>query len=151
MPIYLRLDQIQGDVTSQGYVGQIELLSFSHGLSYPTSDGGLDVGKASVAEINLTKTTDRASVPLIAAALKAQVLGHAQITFVRTHEAALTAYFVIDLTNARVASVTTSSDGDRPTEQLSLVSEQITWTYGPKTKEAATFGYDLSSAKPLPA
>jgi type VI secretion system Hcp family effector len=146
MPIYLRLDQIQGEVTSENYVGQIELFSFSHGLSYPpsTTDG------ASVGEINVTKTTDRASAPLIAAALAAEVLGQATITFARTDGALIVPYLVIDLTNARVTSLATSSDGDRPMEQLSLVSERITWTYKPGTKEAVTFGYDLPSAKPLP-
>lgn len=153
MPIYLRLDHIQGEVTSQDYVGQIELLSYSHGLSYPlsTADGGQGTGKPSVGDINVTKTTDRASAPLIAAALRAEVLGQAKITFARTDGGLVVAYLVIDLTNARVTSVATSSAGDRPTEQLSLVSERITWTYKPGMKEAVTFGYDLLSAKPLPA
>ena len=149
MPIYLRLDHIQGEVISQDYVGQIELFSFSHGLSYPPSTTD-DVGKSSVGEINVTKTTDRASAPLIAAALTAEVLGQGKITFARTDGGLIVPYLVIDLTNARVTSVATSSDGDRPMEQLSLVSERITWTYKPGTKEAVTFGYDLVNAKPLP-
>jgi type VI secretion system secreted protein Hcp len=153
MPIYLNLDQIQGDVTTQGFEGQIELASFSHGLSLPlsTTDGRLDAtGRPSVGEINVTKATDRASVRLIEAALMAKVLGKAQITFTRTERDIFVAYLVVALTNARIFSVATSSGGDRPMEQLSLVCEQISWTYEPGAREAVTFGYDLLNAKALP-
>jgi len=153
MPIYLSVDQIQGEVTALGFEGQIELASFSHGLSLPlaTTDGRLDVtGRPSVAEINVTKATDRASVRLIEAALTAKVLAKAQITFTRTEQDRFVAYLVVDLTNARISSVATSSGGDRPMEQLSLACEQISWTYEPEAREAATFGYDLLNAKALP-
>jgi type VI secretion system secreted protein Hcp len=151
MPIYLSLDQIQGDVTAEGYVGQIELLSFSHGLSHPQSTTAGDTGKLSVAEITVTKPTDRASVRLIEAAVMGKVFAKAQITYARTDEARLVAYFVVDLTNARVSSVATSSGGDRPMEQLSLAGEQIRWTFQPRTEEEVTFGWDLLNLKALPA
>jgi type VI secretion system secreted protein Hcp len=150
MPIYLSLDQVQGDVTAEGYVGQIELLSFSHGLSLPQSTDGVS-GKLSVAEITVTKPTDRASVRLIEAAVMGKVFAKAQITFASTDDARLVAYLVVNLTNARVSSVATSSGGDRPMEQLSLGCEQIRWTFQPRTAEEVTFGWDLLNLKPLPA
>ena len=87
MPIFLRLDQIQGDVTAEGYVGQIELLSFSHGLSHPQSTTADDTGKLSVAEITVTKPTDRASVRLIEAAVLGKVFAKAQITYASSDDA----------------------------------------------------------------
>jgi type VI secretion system secreted protein Hcp len=152
MPIYLSLDQIQGDVTAEGYVGQMELVSFSHGLSHPqpTTDGVS--GKVSVAEISVTKPTDRASVRLIEAAVLGKVFDKAQITFVRTDRDMLVAYLVVDLSNARVSSAAISSGGDRPVEQLSLTGEQIRWTFvEPGAREAVTFGWDLLNQKALPS
>jgi type VI secretion system secreted protein Hcp len=152
MPIYLSLDQIQGDVTAAGYEGQIELMSFSHGLSHPPSTTDGVSGKLSVAEITVTKTTDRASPRLIEAAIIGRVFAKARITFASSGEGKLVAYLEVDLSNARVTSVATSSGGDRPVEQLSLACEQIRWTFvDPGTREAVTFGWDLLNQKALPS
>ena len=151
MPIYLSLDQIQGDVTAEGYVGQIELMSFSHGLSHPQSTTDGVSGKLSVAEITVTKTTDRASPRLIEAAITGTVFAKAKISFASTDRDMLVAYLVVDLSNARVTSLATSSSGDRPGEQLSLACEQIRWTFDPGTREAVTFGWDLLNQKALPS
>ncbi len=150
MPIYLSLDQIQGDVTAEGYVGQIELMSFSHGLSLPQSTTTTGAAKLSVTEITVTKATDRASVRLIEAAVMGKVFAKARIAFASTDQDRIVAYLEVDLTNARVTSVATSSGGDRPVEQLSLVCEQIRWTFEPGAREAVTFGWDLLNLKALP-
>jgi type VI secretion system secreted protein Hcp len=150
MPIYLSLDQIQGDVTAAGYEGQIELMSFSHGLSLPQSTTDGVSGKLSVTEITVTKATDRASVRLIEAAVMGKVFAKARIAFASSDQDRFVAYLVVDLTNARVSSVATSSGGDRPVEQLSLVCEQIRWTFEPGAREAVTFGWDLLNLKALP-
>ena len=150
MPIYLSLDQIQGDVTAEGYVGQIELMSFSHGLSLPQSTTDGVSGKLSVTEITVTKATDRASVRLIEGAVLGKVFAKARIAFASSDQDRFVAYLVVDLTNARVSSVATSSGGDRPVEQLSLVCEQIRWTFEPGAREAVTFGWDLLNLKALP-
>jgi type VI secretion system secreted protein Hcp len=151
MPIYLSLDQIQGDVTAEGFVGQIELLSFSHGLSHPQSTTDGVSGKLSMAEITVTKPTDRASVRLIEAAVLGKVFDKAQIAFVSTDRDMLARYLVVDLSNARVSSAAISSGGDRPVEQLSLTGEQIRWTFQPRTAEEVTFGWDLLNLKALPS
>ncbi|HEX2290407.1 MAG TPA: type VI secretion system tube protein Hcp [Pseudonocardiaceae bacterium] len=152
MPIYLSLDQIQGDVTAEGYVDQIELMSFSHGLSHPQSTTDGVSGKLSVAEIAVTKTTDRASVRLIEAAVLGKVFDKAQIAFVSTDRDMLVAYLVVDLSNTRVSSAAISSGGDRPVEQLSLACEQIRWAFvEPGAREAVTFGWDLLNQKALPS
>jgi type VI secretion system secreted protein Hcp len=104
MPIYLSLDQIQGDVTAAGYEGQIELMSFSHGLSHPQSTTDGVSGKLSVAEITVTKTTDRASPRLIEAAITGTVFAKAKITFASSGEGKFVAYLEVDLSNARVTS-----------------------------------------------
>jgi type VI secretion system secreted protein Hcp len=152
MPIYLSLDQIQGDVTAEGYVGQIELMSFSHGLSHPQSTTDGVSGKLSVAEITVAKTTDRASPRLIEATITGKVFDKAKISFARTDQDRFVAYLVVDLGNARVTSVATSSGGDRPVEQLSLACEQVRWSFvEPGAREAVTFGWDLLNQKVLPS
>jgi type VI secretion system secreted protein Hcp len=153
MPIYLSLDGIQGDVTAQGYEGQIELQALSNGVSVPVTvglGGGMEASKPSVAEIAVTKPTDRASVHLIRAALTASTFASGRITFVKTDRDMLVAYLAIDLTNARISSVAMSSGGDRPMEQVALVGEQITWTYEPGGKGETAVGFDLVNAKLLP-
>ncbi len=151
MPIYLSLDQIQGNVTAAGYEGQIEIMSFSHGLSHPQSTTDGVSGKVSVAEITVTKTTDRASPRLIEAAITGMVFAKAKVSFASTDQDKFVAYLEVDLSNARVTSLATSSSGDRPGEQLALACEQIRWTFQPRTGEEVTFGWDLLNLKPLPA
>jgi type VI secretion system secreted protein Hcp len=104
-----------------------------------------------VAEISVTKPTDRASVRLIEAAVMGKMFAKAQITYASSDDARFVAYLVVDLTNARVSSVAISSGGDRPMEQLSLAGEQIRWTFQPRTAEEVTFGWDLLNLKALPA
>jgi type VI secretion system secreted protein Hcp len=152
MPIYLSLNQIQGNVTAAGYEGQIELMSFSHGLSHPQSTTDGVSGKLDVAEITVTKTTDRASPRVIEAAITGTVFAKAKITFASTDQDRFVAYLEVDLGNARVTSVATSSGGDRPVEQLSLACEQVRWTFvEPGAREAVTFGWDLLNLKALPS
>ncbi len=151
MPVYLSLDQIQGDVTAAGYEGQIELMSISHGLSSPQSTSDGVSGKLSVTEITVTKATDRASVRLIEAVALGKVFAKAQIAFASTDQDKLVAYLVVDLTNARVSLAAISSGGDRPVEQLSLACEQIRWTFiEPGSRETVAFGWDLLDQKALP-
>jgi type VI protein secretion system component Hcp len=75
-------------------------MSFSHGLSHPPSTTDGVSGKLSVAEITVTKATDRASVQLIEAAALGKVFAKAEIAFAGTNQDKVVAYLVIELTNA---------------------------------------------------
>ena len=67
---YMMIDGIQGESTSTGFENQIEILSFSHGISHPGSRsrstaGGLSEGVATHGDFSIVKQLDKAS-PLLA-------------------------------------------------------------------------------------
>jgi type VI secretion system secreted protein Hcp len=153
MPTYLRLDGIKGPATVQGFEGQIEARSFSHTVARPLAlaTGGThtQAGPPTLSEITLTKLTDASSVPLLRASLTGKPFAAARISFVRADSGAPFAYLTLDLANAWITSVATSSDRDLPVEQLTLAAERLTWSYDdPRDRDpAVTVGFDLSVGK----
>jgi type VI secretion system secreted protein Hcp len=150
MPIFLKLDAVKGEATVTGHIDEIELTSLAHGLSRPlsVSPEGVTAGPPTVAEITVTKWYDRASLPLIQAALTNPEIGTARITFVKAGEKP-TDYLVLELLEAQVLSSTMSSDGDRPVEQVTFFSPRMKWTYQPPGMSATSFGYDVVGGKSL--
>src|SRR5690242_6531734 len=58
----------EGESTAKGFEGQIEVYSFSWGLSNPTTigvgGGGMSAGKVSISSFNFMKKMDKSSPPL---------------------------------------------------------------------------------------
>src|SRR5579875_1579317 len=66
-------NDIKGESVDANHKDQIQVMSFSWGASQTTSvagTGGSGAGKANLAEFNIMKTYDKASVPLFKALLK---------------------------------------------------------------------------------
>ena len=153
MPIYLRLDGIKGQTTAQGFEGQIEVASFSHSVVRPlalaTGSTGAQVGPPELSEITLTKVTDASSVPLLKAFFLGKPIATGRISFTRTDHENLIAYLSLDLANAWITSIATSSDEGLPVEQLSLAADRLTWSFDDPLDQnpAATVGFDLRLGK----
>jgi len=131
--IYLRYiyKDIKGDVTDPGYEDTIGIDSFSWGLSRPVSfvvGGGGGAGAAESAEVVLTKLLDSSSTKLAVEALIGK--GEAvKIEFAQTGGPGLQTYMELELCNAYVTSLSTTSGGERPSEDLGLVFEAFKLTY----------------------
>jgi type VI secretion system secreted protein Hcp len=124
MPIYMKYEGIDGDVTAAGHEKWIELnscqLGTSRHITNPTGRGADRESSApSVSEIVVTKMTDAASTGLLREALWGE--GKlVKIDFCKTDKDKIEPYLQLELENTMVSSFSVSSGGDRPMESLSL-------------------------------
>ena len=155
MPIYMKYDGIDGDVTAKGHEKWIELQSAQYGVGRGISSpvGGSadrEASSPSISELVVTKTGDATSPKFF----QESVVGEAKavvIDFVRTSANKLETYLKIELTNTLVSGYSVSSGGDNPSESISLNFTKIQVTYtsfnADHTKGTPiTAGYDLSEA-----
>jgi type VI protein secretion system component Hcp len=122
--IFLEITGVQGEATTPGFEGQIEVLSVSSGGSKVCGTGTLNMSS-----LNLLKRTDRSSVDFAGFLKNGTVIPSATVRFTRTDNQVYQSYV---LTNARVEAfqMSGSAGGDpRTTESLSLYFSQVTITY----------------------
>ena len=121
---------IQGEATTIGFEGQIDVLSVSIGAYNPACSGGK--GQASFSEFNFNKDTDRASVDMLAALGNHAVFGSATISYaVNAGSAGYVTYQTYQFDNAVLSSMSHAGSGGvtRTTESWSLSFSQATLTY----------------------
>ena len=156
MPIYMKYDGIDGDVTAEGHEKWIELTSFQwgvgRGISSPTgASADRESSAPSVSEITITKLQDAATTKLLDEALHGE--GKAvQIDFCKTDKGKLETYMAYKLTDVMVSGYSISSGGDRPSESLSLNFTKIEFKATQMDKAnkgagGASVTYDLAKAK----
>ena len=160
MPIYVKYDVINGDVTEAGHVQWIEVNSFQWGvgrdISSPTGGAADRESSApSVSEIVVTKPTDIATVKLLGEAAAEGDGKDVTIDFCKTYKGNLSVYLSFVLNNTMISGYSLSSGGDRPQESLSFNFTKVMMTdvgLGAKNDEGqpATVGYDLGLGNVLP-
>jgi type VI secretion system secreted protein Hcp len=128
MAIYMKYSSpdISGGVKTAGFVGQIELSSYSWGVSRQVGSAmaGATNRNASVpivAELVITKPEDEASGNLFKESLAATGTATAVISLVRTDAGGGKLYLEYTLSNVIISSYSVSGGSDgRPHESLSL-------------------------------
>jgi len=156
MPIYMKYDGIDGDVTAEGHEKWIELNSFQwgvgRGISSPTGGSADRESSApSISEIVVTKAQDIATTLLLDESLQGEGK-KVQIDFCKTDKGKLETYMAYKLEDAMISGYSISSGGDRPSESLSLNFTKIEFkgTQMDKANKGAggaSVIYDLSKAK----
>ena len=113
--IYLKIDGIDGEAQDQSHQNEIEILSFSFGVSNMGSgDVGLGSGssRASLSDLSVMKHVDKASPGLFLACCTGKHLPTATLSVRKAGGDAPVEYLKYDLTEVYVSSVQTSgSDG----------------------------------------
>jgi type VI secretion system secreted protein Hcp len=156
MPIYIKYDTVEGNVTAKGHEKWIEVNSFQwgvgRGISSPTGKAAdREASAPSVSEITVTKATDIATTKLLDAALQGEGVT-VVIDFCKTDKGSLELYLEYTLTNCMISGYSLSSGGDRPSESLSLNFTKVECKMIPMKSEGeagspATVTYDLAQAK----
>ena len=139
--IYMKIPDVRGDVTTQGYEGAIELDSFSFGVDREIKKSGekggtedINIGVGELQEVTITKSLDSASAKLAQFAINGKSLGTAEITFVEIvgSENPPMPYLQYKLDRVFVKSWSTSGDADdRPTEEVAFYYNKISFAYTP--------------------
>src|SRR5262245_24902517 len=129
--IYLQLDGIPGESLEDKHKDWIEVLSFSHHMSQPTSStrvsaGGGTTGRAEHGDYVITKHIDKASPKIWEALSTGKHISKAKLEFMRAGGDKVK-YLEVTLEEVVIANVSKSGSGagaggpdDFPVEQVSL-------------------------------
>ncbi|MFL5246063.1 MAG: Hcp family type VI secretion system effector [Gemmataceae bacterium] len=134
---FLKLDDITGESQKENHTGEIDIMSFSWGASNSSSVGtgtGVSVGKVSVSDFSIMKSTDSSSPVLFQKSCDGTVIPTAVVTLQRQVAGKATPYLVYTFTNVYVTSVQWSGSGgagDAPMESVSFTFETGAVDYTP--------------------
>ena len=149
--IFARIGTIQGESQDDKHKDEIEVLSWSWGLSQSgTILHGGGGGRASFQDLNFTHKLDKASPILMTACATGEHIKDATIT-VRKAGKDEQEYLVIEMTDVLVTSVSTSgSEGDTPMESVALAFAMVDLEYTPQKSDGSLdagvhFTYDLKA------
>lgn len=154
--IFARIGDITGESTDSKHPDEIEVLSWSWGLSQSGTaghGGGGGAGKVTVRDLVLTHRVDRASPLLMKACATGQHLKEATLT-VRKSGRGQQEYLVIRMLDVSVTSVDTSmsAEGDLSTENVVLSFARVDLEYRPQKADGSLdagvhFQYDVRTQK----
>lgn len=151
---FLKLGDLKGESIVKGFEDQIQLLSWSWGMTQSgTTHTGLGggAGKVNVSDLTLTKYTDSASPNLFSACCTGKHFESAIITMRKSGGQPLD-YLKLTLTDIIVTSVSTGGSGgeDLLSENVSLNFAQFKYEYQPQDAKggkkggAITASYNIS-------
>jgi type VI secretion system secreted protein Hcp len=152
--MFLKLDGVKGESSDDKHKGEIDVLSWSWGLSQSGTThmgGGGGSGKVNVQDISITKYIDKASPTLMQACCSGKHFKDALLTVRKAGEKPLE-YLKLTLTEVLVSSVSTGGSGgeDRLTESVSFNFAKIKSEYTPQKADGTgdaviVAGWDVSA------
>ena len=154
--IFARIGTIKGESQDAKHKDEIEVLSWSWGVSQSGTmahGGGGGAGKASFHDFNFTHHVDKASPLLMKACATGQHLKDATITL-RKAGKGQQEYLIITMTDILVSSVSTgvSAEGGSTIEGVVLAFAKVDLEYKPQKPDGSLggglhFKYDLKAQK----
>jgi type VI protein secretion system component Hcp len=157
--IYLKIPNVTGPVTRNGFSGDIALTAYSQGFtnSAGSGTGSGASGRVDCGTITLSKLVDKTSQDFLEYVTRGTVIHSATVYFTGNNSNAIasTARYSILLTNVRVTSLSqgdsaSNSGGLGITENISLVAEKFQVTYATSNPDASsgateTYGWDCAA------
>lgn len=131
--IFLKVDGVNGEATDVNHKDEIEVVSWSWGVSQVVgapSPGGGSPGKAHVSDLAIVKHVDKASPNLLRHCLKGTHFPTVVLAQ-RKSGAGNVNFLTITLNEVFVTSVSDASDGGKPTESVSFAFAKVAYTYLP--------------------
>lgn len=147
--MYITFDGITGGSTSSAHEGQIEILSWNHGFTQPTSPVRSHAGSGTVEDathqnFSFSKYVDSATDDLLKACWTGQQIPSATVTCYRSAGDGTNAqveYLKVVMTHVVVSNFSISGGpGDVPVENVSLDYGIVQYTYLPQKREDGTGG-----------
>ena len=152
--IFAKIGDIKGESADDKHKGEIEVLSFSWGVSNSASITGTGggAGKATFHDIVFTHGIDKASPSLLRACATGQHIKEATITH-RKAGKGQQEFLVIKLNDVIVTSVALNdASGGTSSENVGLAFAQVDFAYSPlkangQLDAAVHFKYDIKANK----
>jgi type VI secretion system secreted protein Hcp len=139
--VFLKLDDVKGESVDSKHKDEMDLLSWSWGMSQSGtthSGGGGGAGKVSVHDLSVTKYIDKASPTLQLSCCNGKHFKEGLLTVRKAGEHPLE-YLKITMKEILVTSVTTGGSGgeDRLTENVSLNFAEFKTEYTPQKPDGS--------------
>ena len=158
MAMYLKFGNVKGNVTADGYAGQIAVTRVRFRVSRNVSmeAGNLsnrESTKPHLTPIIITKKADNSVAALFKEALTGSAGQEATITFVRTGSDKVQEFMTYKLTNCIISSYDIDAEGEKePAEELTLSYSAIEVSYkdhdaSNKSGNPQRVSYDVKAAK----
>lgn len=158
MAIYLKFGNIKGNVTAEGYAGQIAVTRLRFGLGRNVSMEAGNISnrestKPSLSHVAIEKKADSSVVALLKEAAAGSTGQEATISFVRTGADKVQEYMTYKFTNCIVSSYDIDAEGENePVETLTLSYSAIEVSYkdhdaSNKVGNPQRMRYDVKAAK----
>lgn len=143
--IHIKIDTIEGMSEIDGFAGQIQVETFSWGMSQTTnfasSEGG-GAGRVNMSDLTFTHSVDKASPKLMLACCMGTHLKEAILTCRKVGGDSGVDFLKITLTDVLVSGVQAagSNSGDTPNESVSLAFAEYKVEYQPQDNKGAKKG-----------
>jgi len=155
--IFMKLDGVDGESLVKGHENEIEILSWSFGLSNTGSiaaGGGGGAGKVTFQDLSVTKFADKATPVLMLSTANGKHYRQAILTLERSAERPFV-YYRITMEDVIVTSVQTggSASESRPTESVSFNFAKVKVEYIPQKADGTAdapvvFTWNLATNTP---
>src|SRR5262245_6648499 len=132
--VFLKLGDIKGESKDAKHAGEIDVLSWSWGLSQSGtagSGGGVGAGKVSFNDLNFTHTIDKGSPLLMKACATGQHVKDGTLVS-RKAGKGQQEFLIIKMSDILVTSVQASGAGEQPMESVSMQFAKIDLEYKPQ-------------------
>ncbi len=154
MPVFLKLDGIEGESTDARHAKEIDVTAWSFGVSNPVgphSGGGSGTGRATFTDVAVTKVLDKATPALMLAVASGRHIPKGRLTVTSAGPRPVD-ILVVELQDLLVTTclLADTADDSRPMENVALSFAKIRVAY---TQQAATgaagqvseFGWDVAA------
>lgn len=160
MAIYIEYEGITGNVTADGFAGQLQALSLHFGVGRhismkPGMLANREASPPSLSEITFTKQADTATSALFKESVTGSAGKKVKISFVQTGADSVVCYMDYELEDSLVSgySISADSEGD-PVETITLSFAKLYVNYhdydnANSGKNPVRVGYNLTTANPL--
>jgi len=153
MPVemFLKLAGIDGESTDAKHKGEIDVLTWSWGLSQEggsPAGGGGGAGRVKIENISIQKLVDLASPLLLSFSATGKHISDGTLTTRKAGKGAKAGgeFLLFKMSNVIVTSVhvAASQDGNAPTESITLSFGKVEFDYKDKA-----FKFDVTGGKPV--
>lgn len=143
--MFLKISGIKGESRDAKHAGDIDVLSWSWGVSNPGSShlgGGIGAGKANFAEIHVVKHVDMSSPKLFELTATGAHVPQIEL-FVRKAGASQAEFVHITMKNVVVTSISLSANASAdipPSESVTFSYDEVTYEYMPQLPDGRPGG-----------
>ena len=132
---FLKLDGIDGESTDSSHKGEIEVMSWSWGMSQmgtTSTGGGAGTGKVQMQDFHFTKSIDKSSPMLMEMTATGEHIKNAKLTLRKAGSDST--YITVTFTDVMVSSYSVSGNsGEIPSESVSFTYQKIQMEYFPQS------------------